>query len=90
MSRYKTTTLKQRHRVRRQFRLTMSIKLDLTSHPRSESACSPPGVVLVLVGVVEAEGRVDGGALVHHLQRAPRVGADVADRDHTVRQTRRA
>lgn len=38
-----------------------------------------PVVVDVLVGVVHAEGLVDGGALVHELDGAAGVGRDVAD-----------
>lgn len=38
-----------------------------------------PVVVDVLVGVVHAEGLVDGGALVHELDGSARVGRDVAD-----------
>ena len=47
-------------------------------------------LVLVAVGVVEAEGLVDGGALVHELNRASWIGADVANADQAVRQSRRA
>ena len=36
-------------------------------------------LVLVPIGVVETEGLVDRGALVHELDRSPRVGGDVAD-----------
>lgn len=40
---------------------------------------SLPVVVDVLVGVVHAEGLVDGGALAHELDGAAGVGRDVAD-----------
>ena len=42
--------------------------------------------VLVAVGVIEAEGLVDGRALVHELDRAPGVGGVVADGQQPVRQ----
>lgn len=38
-----------------------------------------PVVVDVLVGIVHAEGLVDGGALVHELDGAAGVSRDVAD-----------
>lgn len=41
---------------------------------------------LISVRVVEAEGGVDGGALVHELNGAARVGGNVADGQHAVRQ----
>ena len=52
-----------------------------------EYAWPPEGLlVLVPVGVVEAEGLVDGRALVHELDRAAGVGRDVADGQQPVRQ----
>ncbi len=44
-----------------------------------------PFCVLVLFGVIKAERRVDGGALVHELDGATWVGADVTDGKHAVR-----
>ena len=43
-------------------------------------------LVLVPVRVVEAEGLVDGGALVHELDGAARVGRNVADGQQPVRK----
>ena len=57
----------------------MKVKCGSQAIPDEDSG-SPEGLlVLVPVGVVEAEGLVDGGALVHELDRAAGVGRDVAD-----------
>ena len=42
------------------------------------------------IGVVEIEGFIDGGAFVAELDRSARIGGDVADADHPMRQMRAA
>ena len=42
-------------------------------------------LVLIPVGVVEAEGLVDGRALVHELDGAPGIGRNVANGQKSVR-----
>ena len=48
----------------------------------------PPEALLVLVpvGVVQTEGLVNGGALVHELDGAAGVGGDVADGEQPMRE----
>ena len=64
----------------------MKVKCASQVIPDKDSG-SPEGLlVLVPVGVVEAEGLVDGGALVHELDRATGVGRDVADGQQPMRE----
>ena len=45
-----------------------------------------PDTFHILVGIVQTEGSVDGGALWHELDGTPGVCRDVADTEHVLRQ----